>query len=194
MAEVKVEKKKDEEQKTEQSGEQHRGGVLARRGSFTPSIFSLSPREFFSSSPFELMRRFSEEMDRAFEGWGLSRGWGFGGGETTVWSPAVEVFERDNNMVVRIDLPGLSKDDVKVEMTDDGLVIHGERKREHEEKGEGWYRSERSYGQFYRLIPLPDGTNADQAKAKFENGVLEVSVPVPESQRRRRSIPIGGPK
>ena len=194
MAEVKVEKQKDVAQKTGQKGQPQPGGSLARRGSFASSLFSLSPREFFSSSPFELMRRFSEEMDRAFEGWGLSRGWGFGGGETTVWSPAVEVFERDNNMVVRIDLPGMSKDDVKVEMTDDGLVIHGERKREHEEKGEGWYRSERSYGQFYRLIPLPDGTNADQAKAKFENGVLEVSVPVPESQRRRRSIPIGGSK
>jgi HSP20 family protein len=165
-----------------------RGG-LARRAVWTPSLFPLSPREFFSASPFELMRRFSEEMDRAFEDFGLARDWGFSGGATTLWSPAVEVFERDNNFVVRADLPGLNKDDVKVEMTDEGLVIQGERKREHEEKGEGWYRSERSYGQFYRLIPLPEGTNAEQAKAQFENGVLEVSVPVPESQRRRR-IPI----
>jgi len=194
MAEVKVEKQKDLEQKPEQSGQQQRSGAIARRGHLAPSFFSLSPREFFSSSPFELMRRFSEEMDRAFEGWGLSHGWSHAGGEATVWSPAVEVFERDNNLVVRADLPGLSKDDVKVEMTDDGLVIHGERKREHEEKGEGWYRSERSYGQFYRLIPLPDGANADQAKAKFDNGVLEVSVPVPDAKRHRRNIPIGGPK
>jgi HSP20 family protein len=137
------------------------------------------------------MRRFTDEMDRAFENWGLTRNWGFGGGEPAFWSPAVEVFERDNNLVVHAELPGLSKDDVKVEMTDDGLVIQGERKREHEEKGEGFYRSERSYGQFYRLIPLPEGANADQATAQFENGILEVSVPVPESQRRRRTIPIG---
>jgi HSP20 family protein len=189
MAEVKVEKQKDAEQKTGQKGQS--GGSLTHRGSFAPSLFSLSPREFFSSSPFELMRRFSEEMDRAFGGWGLSRGRG-GGGEMAIWSPAVEVFERDNNLVVRADLPGLGKEDVKVDMTDEGLVIQGERKREREEKGEGWYRSERSYGQFYRLIPLPEGANAEQAKAKFENGVLEVSVPIPEAQRRRRNIPIGG--
>jgi HSP20 family protein len=135
------------------------------------------------------MRRFSEEMDRAFEGFGLARGRLFGGGEAGMWSPAVEVFERDNNLIVRAELPGLSKDDVKVEVTDDGLVIHGERKRESEEKGERWYRSERSYGQFYRLIPLPEGANAEQAKARFENGVLEVSMPIPESRGRRR-IPV----
>jgi HSP20 family protein len=206
MAEVKVEKQNQTEQKgltqnqETQSGSQStamqrggqgwQGGGLMRRGSLTPSLFSLSPREFFSASPFELMRRFSEEMDRAFEGFGLSRGRLFGGGETGMWSPAVEVFERDNNLVVRAELPGLSNDDIKVEMTDDGLVIQGERRRESEEKGEGWYRSERSYGQFYRLIPLPEGANAEQAKARFENGVLEVSTSIPESQRRRRSIPI----
>jgi HSP20 family protein len=206
MAEVKVEKQNQIEQmgstqnQEMQSGSQptamQRGGQgwqsggLMRPGSWTPSLFSLSPHDFFSVSPFELMRRFSEEMDRAFEGFGLSRGRLFGGGETGIWSPAVEVFERDNNLVVRAELPGLSKENVKVEMTDEGLIIQGERKRESEEKGEGWYRSERSYGQFYRLIPLPEGANAEQAKAWFENGVLEVSTPIPESQRRRRSITI----
>lgn len=174
-----------------QGGQGSPGGSLARRGSWTPSLFSLSPRDFFSASPFELMRRFSEEMDRQFENFGLSRGgWG-AGGQSSFWAPSVEVFERGNNLVVRADLPGLNKDDVKVEMTDEGLVIQGERKREHEEKGEGFYRSERSYGQFYRVIPLPEGANTEQATAQFDNGVLEVAVPVPEAQRRRRSIPIG---
>jgi HSP20 family protein len=69
-------------------------------------------------------------------------------------------------------------------------VIQGERKREHEEKREGYYRSERSYGQFYRLIPLPEGANPDQAHAEFRNGELRVSIPVPEQQRRTRRIPI----
>jgi HSP20 family protein len=203
MADVKVDKQNNTEQQGSPQNTQstamqkgnwggQQGGALERRGSSFPSLFSLSPRDFFSASPFELMRRFTDEMDRAFENWGLSRG-SWAGGQTAVWSPAVEVFERDNNLVVRAELPGLNKDDVKVEVTDDGLVIQGERKREHEEKGEGFYRSERSYGQFYRLIPLPEGADAEQAKAQFENGVLEVAVPVPESQRRRRSIPIGGP-
>ncbi len=71
------------------------------------------------------------------------------------------------------------------------LVIQGERKEEHEEKKEGFYRSERSYGQFYRLIPLPDDVNLDQVRADFNNGVLEITVPVPQTQQRRNEIPIG---
>ncbi len=183
MADIKVER---------QSESEERGGGLARRGGWTPTLFPLSAREFFSSSPFELMRRFTEEMDRAFsrmfEDISLPQRRGFG--ELAAWTPAVEIFERDNNMVVRAELPGLNKDDIKVEMTDEGLVIQGERKREREEEREGWYRSERSYGHFYRLIPLPEGVNAEQAKANFENGVLEISAPIPETARRRRSIPI----
>jgi len=151
-------------------------------------MFSLSPRDFFSLSPFEMMRRFTDEMDRAFENFGLTRGFG---GETGMWSPPVEVFEREGNLVVRAELPGLNKDEVKVEITDDGLVIQGERKREHEENRQGFYRSERSYGSFYRFIPLGEEVNAEQARANFNNGILEVTVPVSATQQRRRQIPIG---
>jgi len=190
MADINVERQNQGKQST--SGEQQQGGGLAQKGVWTPVLFPLSAREFISSGPLEMMRRFSEEMTRAFGhmfgDFGLSQERGFS--ESTIWSPAVEVFERDNNLVVRAELPGLSKDDIKVEMTDEGLVIHGERKREKEEKHEGWYRSERSYGEFRRLIPMPEGVNADQAKASFENGVLEVTAPIPESTRQRRSIPI----
>jgi HSP20 family protein len=165
------------------------GGGLAR----TPDlVFPLSAREFMGFGPFEMMRRFSEEMDRAvghmFEDLGLQQR--RGPSEMMSWSPAVEVFERDNNIVVRAELPGMSKDDVKVEMTDNGLLIHGERKREKEEEGKGWYRSERSYGEFRRLIPMPEGVNTEEAKARFENGVLEITAPMPESSRRKRSVPI----
>jgi HSP20 family protein len=186
MADIKVEKQNQDDQST--AIQRRRGSGLARREGWTPNLFPLSSREFFRSGPFEMMRRFSEEMDRMFEDFGLSRRWGFG--ESTAWSPAVEIFERDNNLVVRADLPGLGKDDVKVEMTDDGLIIQGERKMEREEEREGWYRSERSYGEFYRMIPLPEGVNADQVKASFENGVLEVTAPISVSTQRWRSIPI----
>jgi HSP20 family protein len=84
----------------------------------------------------------------------------------------------------------LNKEDVKVEVTNEGLVIQGERKREREEDRGGVHRSERSYGAFYRLIPLPEGANIEQAKAKFNNGVLQVEVPVPKSQEKSRQIPI----
>ena len=114
----------------------------------------------------------------------------FGSRELGSWTPAVEVREQDGNLVVHAELPGLNKDDVKVEVTNEGLVIQGERKREHEEDRGGIHRSERSYGAFYRLIPLPEGANIDQAKAQFNNGVLEVRVPIPKSQEKSRQIPI----
>jgi HSP20 family protein len=151
-------------------------------------MFSLSPGAIFSMSPFELMRRFTDELDRAFEGLGIMRG--AGGGEIQMWTPSVEVFERDNNLVVRAELPGLDKDDVKVELTDDGLVIEGERKREREERLEGGYRSEIEYGRFHRMIPLPEGMNVDQAQARMNNGVLEVMIPMAEVRRPRRTIPV----
>jgi HSP20 family protein len=77
-----------------------------------------------------------------------------------------------------------------VEVTNDSLIIHGERKVEHEHKLGGAYRSERRYGEFYREIPLPEGTNPEQAKAQFRNGVLEVTLPVPQQASNRRQIPI----
>lgn len=159
-----------------------------------------------SGSPFSFMRRFSEEMDRLFEDFGFGRGWlapsferdffpaGFGDFGQTAWSPQVEVFEREGQLVVRADLPGLTKDDVKVEVADGAINISGERRSEHEEKREGFYRSERSYGSFYRQIPLPEGVNADDAQATFNNGVLEISMQAPqrESRSRRLEIKDGG--
>jgi len=171
-----------------QRGQQRQRGGLARRGEYFPSLFSLNPGDLFSASPFELMRRFTDEMDRAFSGFGLSSG--FGAGQSEMWAPAVEVFRRGNNLVVRAELPGLNKEDVRVELTDDGLVIQGERRREHDEEQEGFYRSERSYGRFYRVIPMPDDVSEEQISAQFKDGVLEVSMPAPERQQKRREIPI----
>lgn len=146
--------------------------ALERRNENTPASFS---------SPFSFMKRFGEEMDRVFEDFGLGRGWIppalMGETRGATWAPQVEMFERDGELVVRADLPGLKKEDVKVEFADDGLTIEGERHSEHEEKSEGYYRSERSYGNFYRRLPLPEGVNADNASASFRNGVLEITMP-----------------
>jgi len=143
-------------------------------------------------NPFSLMRRLSDEMDRAFAtSFGLPTVGRTGVEDEVRWIPPVEVRERDNNLVVTAELPGMNKDNVKVEVTAEGLLIQGERKREQEEKRQGYYRSERSYGQFYRLVPLPDGIDPDKAKAQFRDGVLQVEFPLPESlQRKRREIPI----
>ena len=145
-------------------------------------------------SPFSMLERFADEMGRIFDDFGLGRtslasrmGRGFlrsprESSSDWSWAPDVEVFHRNDELVVRADLPGLKKDD-------DG--IRGERKREHEEEREGLYHSERSYGSFYRLIPLPDGAVTDQAKAKFKDGVLEITMPAPpEHVRRGRRLEI----
>jgi HSP20 family protein len=149
-------------------------------------------------SPFDMFERVANEMDRVFEDVGLGRGWlapRIGRswlrsplrGETDwdAWSPDIEVFHRNSELVVRADLPGLTKDDVKVDVTENGITIQGERKREHEEEREGVYRSECSYGSFRRVISLPEGAITDQAKATFKDGVLEITMPAPPEQVRR---------
>jgi len=181
MADVKVEKKGSEESKGLER--QNRGW----RSELFPGFWS-SPTSMFTMNPFSLMRRFSEEMDRAFSsGWSRPMSmWD----ERVGWSPTMEVIERDGNLIVHADLPGINQNDVKVEVTDDGLVIQGERKSEYEKETGSGYHSERSYGKFYRSIPLPADAKVEQARAEFKNGVLEVSIPVPDGQRRRRQIPV----
>jgi HSP20 family protein len=164
---------------------------MAQRGSSLPSLFSMDPFEMFRMSPFALMRRFMEDMEQQWGQLGTGRG---GQGTTTTgntyFSPPMEMFEREGHLVVRADLPGLTKDDVHVEVTDEALTIEGERRAEHEERQGGVFHSERRYGTFRRQIPLPEGVNAEQVKASFKDGVLEVSMPAPQRQARGRRIEI----
>jgi HSP20 family protein len=114
--------------------------------------------------------------------------------EARAWSPTIEVFEKDNRLVTKVDLPGLKKEDVKVEVTDGHLSISGERKREFEDKKKNVYRSEREYGSFYRAVPLPEGVRLEDVKATFADGVLEVSVPIPtRAQAKVRKVEIQEP-
>jgi HSP20 family protein len=140
-------------------------------------------------NPITLMRRFTEDIDRAFSGTlgDLGRG---SADRDFAWMPAVEVRQSGKNLMIHADLPGLSGNDAKVEMTDEGLVLQGERRQEQTSNQGGWHRSERVYGHFCRLIPLPDGAKIDDAKANFKNGVLEINVAVTESATKRRQIPI----
>lgn len=150
------------------------------------------------TTPFTLMRRFGEEMDRMFGDFGFGRDWLAPVLDRAklprgLWSPQVEMFERDNQLMLRADLPGLTKDDVDVEFSADGITIEGERKNEHEEEGEGYFRSERSYGKFFRRVPVPEGVDIEKAKATFDNGVLEITMPAPKREERKpRRLEIGG--
>jgi HSP20 family protein len=131
----------------------------------------------------------SDEMDRIFSDFGFGRRWPSSPWQESgadVWAPAIEVFQKNNELTIRAELPGLKREEVSVDITDDAVCIQGERKRETRDEHEGVYRSERSYGSFYRCVPLPEGTITDQAKAHFHNGVLEVTMPAPPASKGRR--------
>ena len=162
------------------ANEQKQQMSLARRQQqFMPTVFS----------PFSLLRRFGEDMEKLFEdfGFGLAPS---SFNQMAMWTPQVEVFERDGKVLVRADLPGVNKDDVRVELRDDAIVMRGERREEREENREGFYRTERVYGGFYREIPLPDGVAVDKAEATFGDGVLEIAIPVQQSESRGRQLQI----
>ena len=140
---------------------------------------------------FPFMRRLNEEIDRAF---GLKPGF-LGMPEPYLggWSPEIEIFEHSNTFFVRVDLPGVTKENVKVQVVHDELTIEGERKLEKEETKEGIYRTERNYGAFYRRIPLPEYVKAEGAQATFKNGVLEVEIPtIPVPEMKKRTVEIQG--
>lgn len=143
------------------------------------------------TNPFTFMRRITEELDRAFgvapDAQDLPQVY------ARIWAPALEVFERGDKFLVRVDLPGLKKEDVKIEVTHEELTIEGERKLAKEEKEEGFYRTERTYGTFYRRIAIPEHVKAEAAVATFKDGVLEVEMPtIPIPEAKKRTVEITG--
>jgi HSP20 family protein len=151
----------------------------------------MEPFDLFRISPYTLMRRFMEDMEQQWASLGIGRGeQGMTATGGTSFAPPMEMFERNGHLVVRADLPGLTKDDIQVEVTEEGLTIAGERRSEHEEKQGGMFRSERHYGTFRRHIPLPEGIDAAQVQASFQDGVLEVTMPAPQQQAHGRRIEI----
>jgi HSP20 family protein len=148
--------------------------------------------------PLSLLRQVTSAFDRVFDDWSapfpvreFARK---PTADALAWAPKIDLFERDNRLVTRVDLPGMKRQDVTVEMRDGHLVLSGERKREVEEKKDNVYRTEREYGSFYRLVPLPDGVKPEDVKATFADGVLEVSMPLPaQAASATRTIPIEEP-
>ena len=158
----------------------------------------------YGSGPFSTMRRISDEMDRLFDSFGFGRSFfppefGQGGqaryadlGATALWAPHVDVVERDGKLLISADLPGVKKEDVKVEINPDSVTLQGQRHQEKSSSDRGFYQSERSYGSFYRTIPLPEGVNTEKASATFRDGVLQIEVPAPSQQSRGRTLEIKG--
>jgi HSP20 family protein len=97
--------------------------------------------------------------------------------EVVAWAPRVDVYEKDNNLVIEAEIPGAKKEDIEVKVKDNAVVIRGEVKREEEKKEENYYRSERFYGKFERVIPLPTDVKIEEAKAEYQDGVLKLTIP-----------------
>jgi HSP20 family protein len=139
--------------------------------------------------PFDVFENVQEEMARL---WAQNWPFRFGGMDrplhrvmpaAAAWAPRIDVFEKDGARVVKAELPGIKKEDIQVSLADGDLVIRGERKTESEAKEEDYYRCERSYGSFYRRLPLPFEASADKIEARFADGVLEVRIPRPAEQK-----------
>lgn len=107
------------------------------------------------------------------------------------WGPRMDVYEKDNQLVIEAELPGIKKEDVQVELDANDLIIHGESRQEQEVREENYYRTERSFGSFYRRLPLPFEVNPDQIQANINNGVLDIRIPKPtgtKSEARRIQV------
>ncbi len=137
--------------------------------------------------PFRELSSLQTEMNRLFN---TAFDTPTGNGGARRWTPAMDLVETEEHFVLRADLPGMTEADVNIELEDNVLTVSGERKAEHEEKREGFYRVERAFGTFSRALTLPKGIDPEAVNASFSNGVLEVRVPKPE-QRKPRKISIG---
>lgn len=154
------------------------------------------------ANPFQMMRRFTKDMERMFDDF---QGFRFPRffelelepfqfeREEFEWLPRIEMIRHNGQFTVRAELPGLTKDEVKVEITNEMMTISGERKEEKEEKKDGFYRSEFNYGNFYRQIPLPEGAQTETASATFHDGVLEVTMPAAKTMTPTRKLEIKEP-
>src|SRR3954453_20193049 len=145
---------------------------------------------------WEPLREFStlqNEMNRLLDTVFDAPAQGNNGGTMRRWMPAMDLVETDSHFVLRADLPGLSENDVNIEVEDRVLTISGERKSEHETTKEGYHRVERAFGAFSRSLTLPDGIDAEAVEASFDRGVLELRIPKPEQRKPRKiSIGVGG--
>jgi HSP20 family protein len=138
--------------------------------------------------PFEIFDALEDEMSRLWRSpwrigpWTLGRPRGRQSPAAAPWAPRIDVFEKNGALMVKAELPGIKKEDIQVTLEGNDLTIRGEVKDESEVKEEDYYRCERSYGSFYRRLPVPFETTAAQITARYSDGVLEITVPKPAAE------------
>lgn len=142
-------------------------------------------RSFSELAPWErdIERMFSDFFDRRWSPLRGGRWWPTKTADIT--APAIDIYEEKDEIVAKAELPGVEKDDIHVDVSDNILTIKGEKKKEEEIKEEDYYRSERSYGAFVRTVALPKDVQVDKARASFKNGLLEVRIPKTEEAKKK---------
>lgn len=136
--------------------------------------------------PFRELESIQDEMNRLFNT-SLTRKQSKGiGSLAEAWSPAVDIYDSKDNLLVKADMPGLNKDEIDISIEDDVLVLRGGKKEEQEKKDKGFVRKERFYGSFYRAISLPTKVEAGKVKANYKNGVLEIVLPKAEEVKPKQ--------
>lgn len=138
-----------------------------------------------SSDPFENLFTIQERINKVFNDLLPSSEVD----STSRWIPAIDVFEREGNIEIELEAPGIKEEDLKIKIEDGMLIISGERKFEKEDKKENYYRMERSYGSFSRSFSLPDNIERDKIAAKYENGLLKISLPK-KAESQPKEIPV----
>ena len=147
---------------------------------------ALVPRRASSElSPWgDLDRMFDDFLGRRLRSFWPERWWPT---RMEITTPVVDLYEEKDDIVVKAELPGMEKDNIEVNLSDNRLTIKGEKKKEEEVKKEGYYRSERSYGSFIRTLELPSEVQTDKVKAAFKNGVLEIRLPKTEEAKKKET-------
>lgn len=138
-------------------------------------------------SPLAEIARWEQQMERRFAdlfSGRIARLWEEKE-EAEIAEPALDLYEDENEIVVKAELPGMAKDDIQISFADNVLTLRGEKKKEEEDKGKDYYRSERVYGAFVRSVVLPAEVNPEKATALFKNGVLEIRLPKSESAKKK---------
>jgi HSP20 family protein len=135
------------------------------------------PKRALAGAPWQELERIEERMEDMFRSFSRGFPWAWPRERGAGWMPPLDMVERKDEILLRVDLPGLQEKDIEVNVQDGMLTLRGERKEEREEKEEDYYYCERSLGKFSRSLPLPAGVDAEHVKATFKNGVLEVHLP-----------------
>jgi HSP20 family protein len=130
---------------------------------------------------FDPLTELQDEMSRFWSSWPFSRPIRRSAGtDLTAWTPRIDMFEQNGNVIVKAELPGVKKEDIEVSVEDGELVISGERHEEHEVKEEHYYHMERASGSIYRRLPLPEHVDEEKIDAELADGVLIVTMPKTE--------------